>query len=50
MHAFTLANCELGVAGAATQIEGGHALHQLAPLGRGKPGRIKDGADTARAW
>lgn len=47
MHAFTL-RCELGVATAATQIEGGHAAtnwHRWAEV----PGRIKDGSSPTRA-
>ena len=48
VHAFTLKNCELGVATAATQIEGGPARtnwHRWAE----EPGRIKDGSTPARA-
>ena len=47
MPAFTLPDCELGVATAATQIEGGDAdtnWHRWAALGR-----IKDGSSPARA-
>ncbi len=48
MHAFSLKNCELGVATSATQIEGGHAhtnWHSWAE----QPGHIKDGSSPARA-
>ena len=48
LHAFSLNGCELGVATAATQIEGGHAdtnWHRWA----GTPGHIKDGSTPARA-
>ena len=48
VHAFTLPTCELGVATAATQIEGGPARtnwHRWAE----QPGRIKDGSSPSRA-
>ena len=47
-HSFTLTRCELGVATAATQIEGGHAgtnWHRWAE----QPGRSKDGSGPWRA-
>ena len=48
VHTFSLDRCELGVATAATQIEGGHAAtnwHRWAE----QPGRIKDGSGPWRA-
>ncbi|MCL2654014.1 MAG: glycoside hydrolase family 1 protein [Propionibacteriaceae bacterium] len=48
VHGFSLDGCELGVATAATQIEGGNAdtnWHRWAD----EPGHIKDGSTPARA-
>ncbi len=48
VHAFTLRTCEVGVATAANQIEGGHASTNWHGWTR-EPSRIKDGSTPARA-